>query len=142
LVWLLLRQGVQEMGYDGDAVRALRVNPAYFEERRVMGRDMAEFVISADQVFEMLFLLGILQPAHAGVLLLFFNVIRRDLEAGEIQRIMRTGGATIDADEIAARYPFLLEERDDDDRSVAQFKAFFRALHTAWRLNVPLLVDA
>lgn len=138
LPWLLLRQGVQEFGYDGESVRALRVNPAYFEERRVQGRDMGEFVMSADQVFEMLFLVGGIRPAHAGVLLLFFHAVPRDVEADDIRRIL-DGGLT--ADQIAARYPLRMSEDDADDLSVAQFKRFFRALHTAWMLNVPLMLD-
>jgi hypothetical protein len=51
--------------------RALRVNQAYFEERRVRGRDMGEFTMTADQVFEMLFMVGSITPSHAGILLLF-----------------------------------------------------------------------
>src|SRR5262249_24436682 len=89
LVWMLQRQGVQELGYDGEPVRPLRANPTYFEERRVAGRDLVEFVMTADQVFEMLFLLGSIQPAHAGVLLLLFNAIPRDVEAAQIVQIMK-----------------------------------------------------
>ncbi len=142
LVWLLLRQGVQEMGYDGDAVRALRVNPAYFDERRVMGRDMAEFVMSADQVFEMQYLLGDNRPAHAGVLLLFFGAIRRDIEAPDIQRIMNVSGATpLTHEEIARDYPFIMTAAADADRTILQFVDFFRALHTAWMLGFRLGLD-
>jgi hypothetical protein len=143
LIWLLVRQGVQEMGYDGDTVRSLRVNPAYFEERRVMGRDLAEFVMSADQVFEMIFLLGAIRPSHAGVLLLFFGAIRRDLEADAVQRIMGVGDAPpLTSDEIARDYPFIMTPPPDStDTTILQFVAFFRALHTAWRLRVPLGLD-
>jgi hypothetical protein len=55
--------------------RALRVNQAYFEERRVRGRDMGEFTMTADQVFEMLFMVGSITPSHAGILLLLFGAI-------------------------------------------------------------------
>src|SRR5271154_1571558 len=32
LVWLLLRQGVEQLGYDGEPVKLLRANSTYFEE--------------------------------------------------------------------------------------------------------------
>ena len=138
LVWMLLRQGVQELGYDGAPVRPLRANPTYFEKRRVAGRDMVEFVMSSDQVFEMLFLLGSIQPAHAGVLLLLFNAIPREVEAGQIVQIMNRA---LSADEIARDFPLRMKILPDDERTVAQLKAFFAALYRAWSLNLPLLLD-
>lgn len=138
LVWLLLRQGVQEMGYDGAPVRPLRANPTYFEERRVAGRDLVEFVMTADQVFEMLFLLGDIQPAHAGVLLLLFGAIPREVEAAQVVQIMNRA---LNADEIARDFPFQMAIHPDDDRTVAALKAFFYALYRAWMLDVPLLLD-
>ena len=68
-------------------VKPLRANPTYFEERRVAGRDMVEFIMTANQVFEMLFLLGNIQPAHAGALLLLFNAIPREVETAQIVQI-------------------------------------------------------
>ena len=47
----MFARGVAANGYTGDTARALRVNQAYFEERRVLGRDMGEFTMTADQVF-------------------------------------------------------------------------------------------
>lgn len=139
LIWLLLRQGVQQMGYDGASVRPLRANPTYFEERQIRGRDLIEFVISADQVFEMIFLLGPIQPAHAGILLLFFDAVPREtIEADQITAIMNgtLDGATIERD-----FPFTLEHYADEDQTIAELKDFFRALHRAWSLNVALLLD-
>ncbi|HVU13063.1 MAG TPA: hypothetical protein VHD90_17415 [Phototrophicaceae bacterium] len=138
LIWLLLRQGIQELGYDGASVRPLRASEAYFEERRVAGRDMSEFVMTADQVFEMVFLLGTIQPAHAGVLLLFFNAIPRDLETAQIVQIMNHALST---EEIAQQYPFQMRHLDSDDRTISELKTFFRALYRAWSLNLPLLLD-
>lgn len=138
LTWLLLRQGVQELGYDGESVRALRFNPAYFEERRVMGRDMGEFVMTADQVFEMLFLLGSIRPAHAGVLLLFFDLIPRQIEADAIRDILN---GALDADAIRSQFPLQIPAGDEDDLTISQLKDFFRAMYTAWTLGVPLLLD-
>jgi hypothetical protein len=138
LVWLLLRQSVQEMGYDGEPVRPLRANETYFEERKLRGRNLVEFVFSADQVFEMLFLLGHIQPPHAGMLLLFFNAIPRDVEASQIVQMMN---GTLTADEIAQQFPFQLKPAAHDDTTTAELKQFFSALYRAWALNLPLLLD-
>ena len=81
LIWLLLRQGVQELGYDGASVAPLRADPTYFEEHRLPGRDLTEFIFTGNQMFEMLFLVGAIQPSHAGMLLLLLGAIRREIEA-------------------------------------------------------------
>lgn len=138
LVWLLLRQGVQEMGYDGESVKPLRADTTYFEERRVAGRDLVEFVFTANQAFEMLFLLGDVQPAHAAILLLMFGAIPRAVDAAEIVSIMNR---RLPPDEIATRYPFQMVAREHDDDTIVQFKAYFYALYRAWLLGVPLLLD-
>jgi hypothetical protein len=138
LVWLLLRQGVQEMGYDGASVQPLRPNSTYFEERRLRGRDMVEFVFNADQVFEMLFMLGHIQPSHAGMLLLFFGAIPRDVEADEIVRIIN---GTLTEEEIEQYYPFQMKPEADDDSTIADLKQFFYAVYRAWILKTRLLLD-
>lgn len=138
LVWLLLREGIQKLGYDGETTKPLRPNPQYFEESRLRGRDLAEFVFSTDQVFEMLFLLGHIQPAQAAVLLLFFHAVPRDVEADMIVRIL---SQSLTGDEIAALFPFILDVSLQDERTIAELKQCFRALHAAWRLGRPLLLD-
>ncbi len=136
LVWLLLRQGIEEFGYDGSSVNALRGEELpYFEEKGVLARLMGEFNITTNQVFEMAFTLGHIQPSHAGVLLLFFNAIRRDLDAAAVMGISKA------PDDARERYPFLLKSEDRDDRTVCQLKAFFYALYVAWTLDARLLLD-
>lgn len=138
LIWLLLRQGVQELGYDGASVASLRADPTYFEERRLAGRDLVEFVFTANQVFEMLFLVGAIQPAHAGMLLLLFGAIPRAVEADQIVRIMNR---QITPAEIARGYPFQFRPEASDDVTIREIKAYFQALYRAWTLNVPLGLD-
>jgi hypothetical protein len=136
LVWLLLKQGVEEFKYDGSSLGAMRqAGDAYFEVRGAMSRRLGEFRITNDQVFEMLFLLGHIQPPHAGVVLLFFNAVNRDLNADQIMKISR---APQDA---AVRFPFQHQVETDDDRTIIEFKGFLHALYTAWSLNVRLLLD-
>ncbi len=140
LIWLLLRQGVQELGYDGASVAPLRADPTYFEEHRLPGRDLTEFIFTGNQMFEMLFLVGAIQPSHAGMLLLLLGAIRREIEADQIVRIMTH---QLTDDEIARDYPFLLtaDRSEFGDATIRQITAFLRALYAAWRLNVPVGLD-
>ncbi|RMF78063.1 MAG: hypothetical protein D6737_15995 [Chloroflexi bacterium] len=136
LVWLLLKQGVQELGYDGAQVAELRTAESpYFESADTLARTLGEFQITSNQVFEMIFLLGHIQPHHAGMLLLFFHAIARDLEADEIMHITP---APVD---FAEQHPFLYQPDPADDTTTSEFKQFFLALYLAWGLNVPLLLD-
>lgn len=140
LVWLLLKKGVEEFQYDGESVKALRAaTDTYFESNIAASRRLGEFTVDANQVFEMVFAvghIGHINPNHAGLLLLFFNVIRRDINADEIMHI------TPAAEDAKERFPFLLKGADDDDRSVHDLKGFFRALYMAWSMNLPLRIDA
>ena len=136
LVWLLLRQGIQDFRYDGSRVRALRESgTTHFSEQRTIQRELGEIVINSDQVFEMTFLLGNIQPNHAGILLLFFGAITRDLDADDIMSIgdMPLG--------IREQIDFLITISADDDESTGEFKQFLYALYLAWQLNVQLLLD-
>jgi hypothetical protein len=137
LIWLLLKQGVEEFKYDGSTVQALRApDGSYFDDDRVLVRRLGEFEINSNQVFEMIFSVGNIIPNHAALLLLFFHVIRRDLEASEIM------GLTPAPDNAREAYPFLLELDQDDNQTIAEFKHFFDALYHAWLLNRRLLIDA
>jgi hypothetical protein len=136
LVWLLLRQGIQEFNYDGSTVRPLRQSSTtHFADQRALSRNLGEFDVTSDQVFEMTFLLGDIQPNHAGVLLLFFHAIERGIEANQIMKIGRIPL------EDRAKFAFLLKPSADDDPTTDEMKQFLHALYTAWRLDVPLTLD-
>ena len=143
LVWLLLKQGIQKLGYDGASVKALRDNDVedgertYFELPVAPQRRLGEIRVSGDQMMEMIFGVGErIIPNHAGILLLFLNAIDRDLEAAEIQNI-----SSSDA-EIRTRIDFDMREEAEYDSCIRELIAFFLALYTAWKLNVALLIDA
>jgi hypothetical protein len=136
LVWLLLRQGIQDFRYDGRTVQALRESgTTHFSEQRTIQRELGEIVVNSDQVFEMTFLLGNIQPNHGGILLLFFGAITRDLDADDIMAI---GDMPLD---IREQIDFLITISADDDESTGEFKQFLYALYLAWQLNVQLLLD-
>ena len=50
------------------------------------GRDMGEFTMTADQVFEMLFMVGSITPSHAGILLLLFGGSRETSKRRTLSR--------------------------------------------------------
>ncbi len=143
LVWLLLRQGIQKLGYDGASVRALRAadraaeGPKYFELPDAPQRRLGELRVNADQLLEMIFGVGErIIPNHAGILLLFVHAIERDLEAKEIQDISSSAPMSRE------RYNFEMTEPAASDQCIREFVAFFHALYSAWKLDVPLFVDA
>ena len=145
LVWLLLRQGIQKLGYDGSSVKALRETaaefvaegPSYFELPDAPQRRLGELRVSSDQLLEMIFGVGErIIPNHAGILLLFVHAIERDLEAEAIQDISSSATSTRE------QYRFEMSAVGESDQCIGEFVAFFHALYTAWQLNRPLFVDA
>lgn len=124
------------MNYDGSTVRPLRTaDTTYFASTETLYRRLGEFAVSSDQLFEMTFLLGDLYPNHAGVLLLFFEAIDRQLEA---DRIMAIGKMP---KEDRQNFRFLIESAKEDDITTDEIKEFIYALYLSWQLNVRLLLD-
>lgn len=137
LVWSLLRLGVKEFKYDGGSVEPLRAaDGTYFEVQTPDRRLLGELRFDANQLFEMIFAVGSIQPNHGALLLLFVNAIPRTLEADEIMNI------TPAPPDVETKHPFLLKPEQNDDHTISEMKAFFRALYMAWKLNVPMHVDA
>ena len=138
LIWLLLKQGVDNFQYDGQQVAQLRqTDDTYFEARQPARRSLGEFTLTANQVFEMMFMVGNIIPNHAGVLLLFFNAVER--ERMQADSIMQMAPST---PEKVSEYPFMHQMLPSDDRTTREIKAFLHALYIAWALNEKLLVDA
>lgn len=138
LVWLLLKQGVDNFQYDGQQIAALRqTSDTYFEDRQAAVRILGEFDLNANQIFEMIFNVGDIIPNHGAILLVFFNAVERsEMEAGDI---MQLAPATPD---LIAQYPYLHQIMANDDATTVEIKDFLEALYIAWSLNVKLLVDA
>jgi hypothetical protein len=137
LVWLLLKQGIQEFHYDGSRVRLLReLGRTHFTEARTIQRELGEIVVNSDQVFEMIFMTDNIQPNHAAILLLFFGGLdRNELDAdgimalGKLPMLQRQG------------YDFLITVSANDDASTGEIKQFLYALFLAWQLDMQLLLD-
>jgi len=138
LVFLLLQKALGEMGYTGESARTLRAQNGMFMESPVpLERDLDAMRITGDQVFELLFLSGPIRPAHGSLLLQFSGGISPDLDANAMMQLaVPPSQAWIDE-----HVPFLHMPRASDDASITSLKEFFRALHIAFRLGVPVLLD-
>ena len=109
----------------------------YFDLPVSAQRRLGEVRVSGDQMLAMVFGVGErIIPNHAWILLLCFRVIDRDIEAEDIRKISSA--------EAFAREKgvFLMAADPNDDETVHEFVAFFHAMFLAWKLNVPLFVDA
>jgi hypothetical protein len=137
LSWTLLRQQLADMGVDGAIVNPMRLpDQPFFEEQQILAKQLGEYGVSTNQLFQLLFLAGgAIKPAYAAVLLVVFKAIRRDLEAPELMTLTQS------PDDAFGCYPFLMASAPEDDLSISQYKSFFKALWLAWGLNVPLLLD-
>ncbi len=138
LVWLLLKQGIRDFKYDGSSAYPLRAaDRNIFTEVRSIRRELGELPVDSDQVFEMTFLTGHIQPNHAAILLLFFHAVEREtLEAMQITQLGELPLAE------RAAFDFLIPAgAESDDDSTAEMRDFLHALYLAWRLDVRLLLD-
>jgi hypothetical protein len=131
----LLVRGLAEFGWDGAPTAKLRASgTTFFESRAPYGVrwDSPDGVIeiSSDQVFQMMFLVGNLQPTHCLMLALFTGVIPHDTSLHDLKdspgRSRALAHATVP---------------NQTDPDIEQLAAFLRALGTAARLDVPILVD-
>lgn len=132
----LLLSKAEEMGLTGATARHFRnQSGVIFGTPETLGREFPEMKITTDQLFELMFLLGHIQPKRAVMILMYMGAIRRDMEANEL---MAMTPAPPDA---AERYPLLIEHSPDDDYSIRDFKHFLRALYAAWLLDRELILD-
>jgi hypothetical protein len=139
LVLLLLRRTMSDYLFQSaDIARIRQTLGVIFQTGERFARRIDDVQIATDQVFEMLFLPEVIRPAHAALLLLFFGAIPRDMDADELMRL------TQPLEDHATRRdtPFLLLPDPADDDTITEIKAFFDALYVAYRLNVPLSLDA
>lgn len=138
LPFMLLQTAVREKGYSGKTVAPLRAQEStFFESPTPLERDFGELRISGDQIFEILFLSGPIFPAHGSMLLQFFGGISPDLDADVMMRL----AVPPSQEWITENVPFLHKSNPADDESIWALKEYFYALHLAYRLGVPVLLD-
>ena len=138
LIFMLLQSAIREMRYIGHSAAKLRERAGvFFESEHAAVRDLGAVQITADQVFEMLFLSGPIQPAHGSLLLQFFGGVSQDLDADVMMQIANPPSAQWIADHI----PFQHTIAPGDDGSILTLKEFFRAMHVAYTVEASLLLD-
>jgi hypothetical protein len=131
----LLVRGLGEFNWDGAPTAKLRAaGDTYFESRVAYGvrweGPNGTIEISSDQLFQMMFLVGHLAPTHSLMLALFCGVIPHDTSLHDLKDQAGRSRA------LAAAYV-----APEADPEIEQVAAFLRALATAARLEVPILVD-
>ncbi len=135
---LLLKKTLAEYVLRNEEVARIRQAPGIiFESGERFARRFEDVQITTDQVFEILFLQEVIRPVHAALLLVFFGAIPRDMEADELMKLTNSDGGKTRRDA-----PFLLAPDSVDDASITDLKAFFESLYTAYRLHVPVSLDA
>jgi hypothetical protein len=132
---VLLVRGLGEFGWDGAPGAKLRAaGTTFFESRVAYGvrweSPDGNIEISSDQLFQMMFLVGNLAPTHCLMLALFTGVIPHDTSLHDLkdgpgrERVLALANVPV-----------------EPDPDIEQLAAFLRALATAARLELPILVD-
>jgi hypothetical protein len=127
----LLVRGLGEFGWDGAPVAKLRASgTTYFESRapygvRWQGED-GVVEISSDQMFQMMFMVGNLAPAHCLMLALFCGAIPHDASLHSLKDRRALDGADVPL---------------QADPDIEQLAAFVRALVAAARLDATIAID-
>lgn len=134
--FLLLQQG-RQMGNTGVQAEDLRDNHpgVFFESTAPLKREYPEMDVTGEQLFELMFLLGPVQPKRAVMILLFMGAIQRDMEADKLMALTPAQSS------YGQQYPFLLTTQRDTDQSIRDLTGFFHALYTAWLLDRDVWVD-
>lgn len=135
----LLVRARGDFDWDGRHAAALRAETGAFFEAGEPGARSWEhaggrFELSSDQVFEMLFPAGPLDPAHAAMLCLFLGVLPHDLDPGELSGALAG----------RARMASLLSRRalpGESERGAGGVRGFVDALKTSAALGVTLQVE-
>jgi hypothetical protein len=132
----LLVRGLAEFNWDGSPAAKLRAAGAtYFESKVAYGvrwqaDDGSQIEMSSDQLFQMMFMVGQLNPAHCLMLALFTGVIPHDTSLHDLKD--GPGRQRVLAAAHVESHP---------DPEIEQLAAFLRTLAVAARLDVPILVD-
>ncbi len=142
----VLRSILVELGpkLGQDIAKMRTANGVFFEARVGPSREDLGFSLLADQLLDLIFCQGPLVPAHASIVLVALAAVRQESPVPETSTLPPGTAMLIGRDangvESAQLYDIPAPRSDDDD-SVKELKAFFRALFLARGFGVKLLVD-
>jgi hypothetical protein len=130
---VFLVRALGDFGWDGAPTAKLRAaGTTYFESRAPYGArwEGADGIIelSSDQLFQMMFLVGPLAPAHCLMLALFTGVIAHDVPLADLK-------------DDRARLLASAHVAPEVDPDIEQLAAFLRVLAIAARLDTTIYVD-
>jgi hypothetical protein len=129
-----LTAAVEDFEYDGGPLLEMRQGGDRFfsTSEPVLCSWGDEFELTSDQLLQMVFFVGALQPSHAFMLSLFLGLIPHELDLEALR------------DEDARRQAIAAAKVPDGDGSaeVEALRSFLRGMALAARLDAPLLVDA
>ena len=131
----MLASAFRDFGWDGTFTERLRAQGDTFFERRAGGqrRWQTGFTVTSDQLWQILFGLGHLSPAHSMMCALFVGVIPHHTNAEGLAQLSRD---TARIGGHALRY-----DVDHEDPQIAEVARFLRAMGLAAALGVSLLID-
>jgi hypothetical protein len=85
----MLLKAIKDLGYDGRPIARLRPQATFFERkapaRRQWGSLFSRRQVTSDQVLQMLFCVGSLQPTHSLMCALFLGLIPHDLAPSDFE---------------------------------------------------------
>jgi hypothetical protein len=129
----LLMRAIRELGWDGAPVARMRT-AGFFESRAPYGvrwrRDDQLLEVSSDQIFQMMFLVGDLEPSHALMVALVLGVVPHDTELATLKDPLQRDALLTRAELAPQGSP-----------EVEQLAGFLRAARDAARLDVKLRVE-
>ena len=135
-----LQKAVKDFEYTGDAVSQMRKQgPTFFESRksetRRWGNIVSGWKIASDQLFEMMFCVGNIQPIHAALIACFCGIIPHDLDPSQCITIMQNLEMLAEVAEPHGWEPIEIKSQIDE------FKLFLLSLKTAASLNLEISID-
>lgn len=139
LPFLLLREVLSESPQLGQQAAQMRgAAGIIFESSDTFARRVEDFQVTTNHIFELLFLVSAILPTYSALLMLFFGIIQRDMDADVLKSLTPAPA------DWQTRFPFQLtldEQDEQDDGSIIALKNFFAALYLAYGLDVPLSLD-
>lgn len=131
-----LVRAFRDFGWDGHYAEGLRTRgQTFFEARETQYRYWNDFTLSSDQVFDILFGLGSLQPAHTQMLALFFGIIPHDISPFAFGRLSEDRAGLAD---MALRR---MSPSTQDPPGIGELRTFLRAAALAAALGRSLLIE-
>lgn len=132
----MLRKAFNDFGWDGHYAEGLRTRgQTFFAGSAPQFRYWDDFSLSSDQIFDVLFGLGSLEPAHSQMLALFFGVIPHDISPFKLSKLTQDPASL--ADLANKRMAPVFGEHEQN----ASLRSFLRAVGIAAALNRRLLID-